>query len=425
MQPASGRRALSGLANKLHPQLPLTNRQSQHLLTLLTTSFRDHLDREYPVSVPDSSSFKHVQTPPLKQDGRNSQPSSQSSASTHIDSILNNPLFSTRPRRKSNSLDAREALRDPLGWFKAQIATGAATFRDAELCMEMWEKAAGAPGMLQAHPNTDRPGFVIAQWLQNSGEDCSKEFVNSERSLLLTKLVPVMLAEGVNKPLWQWLKRKPELRVQETGLDASRVLAFRTQLLKLMVASKLASEPTLDPALAIFRRAGRYLTMPDYDFTNKILQPTGANIVRHIFTNSTNGASEELYDSLLQSVTSWSSGPISAAIQSILWLHHPTRPTAAPGLAFLRDPKGAIVTKSRNMSNSKRQLLVQLCLGVAQKLLSDQKLVDAQFVMGFTQQNFPDFVLSHVPSKNHYREHKMVRAEERGNLEMLNQLLPG
>ena len=48
MQSATGKRVLSTLASKIHPQLPLSPRESQQLLSLLTQSFRAHLDREHP-----------------------------------------------------------------------------------------------------------------------------------------------------------------------------------------------------------------------------------------------------------------------------------------------------------------------------------------------------------------------------------------
>src|SRR5690348_15716553 len=104
MQSAASKRVLSTLASKIHPQLPLSPRESQQLLTLLTTSFRAHLDREHPL--PESSQNRHTQKPTGSNARRASSPaqatSSYASATQHIDSILTNPLFAVKPRRRGS-----------------------------------------------------------------------------------------------------------------------------------------------------------------------------------------------------------------------------------------------------------------------------------------------------------------------------------
>ncbi|KAF2785578.1 hypothetical protein K505DRAFT_330922 [Melanomma pulvis-pyrius CBS 109.77] len=427
MQSPPGRRALSGLASKLHPQLPLSNRQSQHLLTLLTTSFRDHLDREHPVAAPDPSTTK-LALPPPPSPSPHSTParaeSSHSSASSHLESILTNPLFATRPRRRgSNPSDIREALQDPLSWFNAEIAAGTANIHTAISTLEMlWRAAAQIqPGTPQRLHSDTKPGTRMAEWLRYSGQDTSTEFV--ERFQLISKLVPLLLEEGKPAPIWRWFKHSPESRMKETGLDAARVLAFRVQVLKLMVTSKLASEPTMDQALAIFIRAFKYLDTPEYGLTSKVLQPTGAILVRHILANPATHVAPELYHFFLHSSSVWA-GSWSAAIQSILWLHHPSKATAGPGLSYLRDPKGAAL-HLRGASPTRRKLLVQLCLGVAQRLVQEHSLAEAQIAIAFARDNFPDLVLSKVATTDHHSESHAARVREQGNLHLLDQLLPG
>lgn len=430
MQPAPGRRALSGLASKIHPQLPLSKRQSQNLLTLLTTSFRDHLDREHPVSVSDRSNTKYDKTVPPRQPRRNSTParaeSSQFAASSHIESILTNPLFATRPRRRSSvSSDAREVLGDPLSWFNDQIALGTANVEKALACLDMVNRAATHTQNDQSQKAQDEQKLAsrIAEWLRFSGQDASKEFVDQEHSPLVKRLVPLLMGEGDMVPMWRWLKVSPAQRMVETGLDQKRVTAFRTQVLKLMVASKLASEPTIDAALQIFLRAFHSLSVSDYKTPSKMFQPVGASLVKHILANTTACVSLDLYQSFLASSNVWP-GTFSTAIQSLLWLNHPSKPSAGPGLAYIQDPNGA-AAHIQGATITRRRLLVQLCLGVANQLIADDNLKEAQIAIAFTQDNFPDLVLSKHSSNDRHETDRIAKSRERENLQMLDRLSLG
>jgi len=428
MQPAPGRRALSGLASKLHLQLPLNQRQSQQLLALLTTSFREHLDREHPVAVSEPASTEHSGPAlPPKRPRRSSAPSSQSFASTHIESILTNPLFAVPPRRRgSNPLDAREVLRDPLAWFDSEIASGNATVQRAVTCVEMWEKATAIqarPAALQQLHSQGKPGTKIAEWLRTSGEETSKHFVDQERHLLLAKMVPLLLQENETAPIWRWFVRSPEVRMKETGLDMTRVQAFRIQVLKLMISSKLASESTIDGALTTFLQAVKMLESKSHGMTTKVLQPSGSSLIVHILANPTTGVSIDLYGSFLKSIEKWT-GLWSKAIESILWLNHPSKPNAAPGLAYIKDPRGAL-TQVQGTSLTRRRLLVQLCLGVAHQLLAEHKIADSQIAMEFAQNNFPELVLRKTASRNHILEQKEREEKQRHSNHILNQLVPG
>jgi hypothetical protein len=435
MQPAPGRRALSGLASRLHPQLPLSKRQSQNLLTLLTTSFRDHLDREHPVSAPDRSSnsnntTKHGLTSPPTHARRNSTParaeSSQFAASSHIESILTNPLFATRPRRRSaTSSDAREVLRDPLSWFNDQIALGTANVEKALTSLDMVNRATAQTQADKSQKAQDETKLAsrIAEWLRFSGQDASKEFVDQDHSPLVKRLVPLLMGEDNTAPMWRWLKTTPAQRIVETGLDPKRVLAFRTQVLKLMVTSKLASEPTIDAALDIFLHAFHHLGILEHKVPSKIFQPVGASVVKHILANPTAGVSVDRYQSFLASSNIWP-GTFSTAIQSLLWLNHPSKPSAGPGLAYIQDPNGA-AAHVQGATMTRRRLIVQLCLGVANQLIAEDNLREAQIAISFTQDNFPDLVLSKHSSTDRHETDRIAKAKERGNLQMLDRLSLG
>ena len=120
MQSTVGQRALSTLAKKLHPQLPLTPRESQQLLSLLTTSFRTHLDREHPVEAQTPNARKAV-----SNEDREAlhTTSSAALASQHIDAVLSNPLFAVKPSRRGSEAAVSDILKNPMGWFTNEVAT--------------------------------------------------------------------------------------------------------------------------------------------------------------------------------------------------------------------------------------------------------------------------------------------------------------
>jgi hypothetical protein len=316
-------------------------------------------------------------------------------------------------------------LGDPLSWFNDQIALGIANVEKALTCLDMVNRAAAQTQADKSHnaQHESKLALRVAEWLRFSGQDASKEFVDQEHSPLLKRLVPLLMAEGHTAPMWRWLKISPAQRMLDTGLDPKRVLAFRTQVLNLMVASKLASESTIDAALEIFLRAFDHFGILDYKVSYKVLQPVGASIVKHILANPTTGVSADLYQSFLASSNVWP-GTFSKAIQSLLWLNHPSKPSAGAGLAYIQDPNGA-ATHIQGATMTRRRLVVQLCLGVANRLIAEDNLKEAQIAIAFTQDNFPDLVLSKYSSTDRHETDRIAKSRERENLQMLDRLSLG
>lgn len=428
MQSTASRRTFSALASKIHPQLPLSPRESQQLLNLLTTSFRAHLDREHPVPLPEDTRLDRkpaapklrTNAPPIRVD------SSYSSAAHHLDSILRNPLLATRPQRRGSEPAAVDVLKDPLGWFLDQIATGAANIPKADMCLEVLQRmeSGAEPGSLAKAEDERKPGAVIAAWLRSSGLDTSKEFLdppalpNGPRRRLINRLVPQLLSEGEQAPLWHWFTRSPEQLAQKADLDAPRIQAFRTQVLVQMVSSSQTC--SRDEALAIFLRAFDMMQAGEGGLTKKILQPAGACLVNHIVAQPQMWSTPALYESFLRSSQDWL-GAWSRVVQSMLYLYHPTKPTAHPGFSLIQSPGALLYAAS---STSRRQFLVRLCLGVAHELLAEEKFDQAQIAMDFTRDHFADIVLSRVPIDDRQAATRARAQKEKENLEMLDRLLP-
>ncbi|KAH8706932.1 hypothetical protein GQ44DRAFT_743454 [Phaeosphaeriaceae sp. PMI808] len=420
MQSAAGQRALSSLASKLHPQVPLSPRESQQLLTLLTTSFRAHLDRAHPIP-----EHRHAQ----KQTGslvpRSSSPirapSSHVAATRHIDSILTNPLFAVKPRRRASESAAVDVLRDPVGWFVDQIATGAATLPNAALCLDLLDVA---PETSSRRHNGKSFASVLAEWLRSSGLDQSRGFVDvhilrqtfGKKSL--QKLITLLFAEGEVASPWRWFIRSQEQRIKETNLDAKQVLAFRQALLWAMAS--IQGNKNLGQGISIFMQAFRMIEVEGHEQAYDVIRPAGAHLINRIISASDTAIEPALYHTFLLSSRKWS-GNWNQAVESMLWLHHPTQRSASPGLDFLRDPTGAIAHVQSK--TSRRHFLVQLCLGVARQLLEEERHAEAQVAMQFTKEHFADLVLSKTPVVAPQTKSRQTDLTEKQNLELLDQLV--
>ncbi|KAF2687228.1 hypothetical protein K458DRAFT_295912 [Lentithecium fluviatile CBS 122367] len=421
---SAGRRALSTLASKLHPPLPLTPRESEQLLQLLTTSFRTHLDREHPINTPETGD-RARNTAARNECG----PSSHGLATQHIDSILTHPLLAHKPQRRVSESAAVDVIRNPLGWFLDQVALGTANIAKAAICLHILRGDLDKGGDWLRTVNEGKAASAMADWLQTSGVDTSKEFLdkmNMSKSFdrgSINSLVPMLLAEGNQAPLWRWFTRSTEQRMEETGLDALKIQSWRMQLLSDMVNSARAI--SLDLAFSIFLRAHGMAMKGQYGLAPKVLQPAGARIANQIIghpkLSRADVCSVGLYDAFLLSTSDWRN-TWSKAVRAMLYLRHPTKPSADPGLAFIKDPKGASFPRV-NGTEQRRRTMVQLCLGVAQQLLAEERFSDAQVAMNFAKEHYPDFVLSESPSTPRPTSTR-AKQEERRNLDMLNRLLP-
>ncbi|KAJ4377873.1 hypothetical protein N0V83_000703 [Neocucurbitaria cava] len=422
---AASKRLLSTLASKIHPQLPLSPRESQQLLNLLTTSFRAHLDREHPLNLPESSRPRAQQRPAGSNGQRSPSPtratSSYASATRHMDSILSNPLFAIRPHRSTSEPAAVDVLRDPMTWFLHEIAIGAADLPKAAMCLEVLANTAteASPGLRDGRT----PASILAEWLKTSGLDCSKQFLefcvtkDGKSSVFLQRLVKLLLADGQAEAPWRWFIRSNEKRINETGIDHGKAMTFKKQLLARMVSDEATT--SLDKGMATFLQAFRIAQVSGHGSAYTILKPAGAQLVNRIISNPDQSRDLGLYQSFLQSCQLWL-GSWSSAVEPMLWLHHPDQSSAQPGLRFIQAPTGAI-TFAKTTRQSQRRFLVQLCLGVARQLMEQERYAEAQIAMEFTKEHFADIVLSKVPVVQQTTSRSKERME-RKNLELLEGL---
>jgi hypothetical protein len=290
------------------------------------------------------------------------------------------------------------------------------------MCLEVLEKTTREkPSSLR---NGKSHASVLVEWLQTSGLDTSKQFLDmsvlkSERgSKFLDRLVALLVAEGETTALWRWLIRSNEQRAKDTGLDVARIATFRQQLLAKMVVFE--ANASLRSGLSAFMQAFRLVQNAGYEAAYGILRPAGGHLVNRIISNADHSLEPELYQSFLLSSPHWL-GEWSGAVESMLWLHHPSERSALPGHQFIQSPAGAI--KFVKSSRSRRNFLVQLCLGVARQLMEQEDFAEAQTVMEFAKEHFADIVLpKQAVIEQEHAESSRVR-RERKNLQLLDRLV--
>jgi len=180
--------SLKSLAAKFHPQLPLSQRESQRLLTALTTSFRKHLDEAHPrhdqkvsSDSPDSIGNGTGST------ARGLPSSSAALADKHLASVLTNPLLA-RAQSATQSLSNHDRVlaeiqadrtRDPIAILEEYHAKGAATIQIATLCLrEALDRLHQISEVKQRQVELAeaKPGKRVLYWLWNSEQYQTDEF---------------------------------------------------------------------------------------------------------------------------------------------------------------------------------------------------------------------------------------------------------
>lgn len=421
--PTLGQRALSTLAKKLHPQLPLTPRESQQLLNLLTTSFRTHLDREHPVHA------THNPRAPFTRANYalpSQNISSAASASRHMDTVLNHPLLALKPSRRSSESAASQLLTDPLSWFVNEIATANATLSQAAMVLDVLDTLDKQTPSQTSQLHTGRTaGAVIGDWLQSSGLDASSDFLDmcfvksnvKKPSTFLSRLVPVLMADGKEQLLWKWFSNP-----SSHGLKPAHVFSFKQQLLRRMVA--VEAQQGLHQAIALFTKACHMIDEhPDKPWGQ--LGPAGQYLVQAIMSKSTAAVDHSLYNVFRRSVRLWAPSKWAQAVDSMLCLHHPDKPSARPALQFIQNPTGAATYAAAKPAQ--RRYIVHISLALARQLLEEERYEDAHSVMAFAKQYFSDLVLD-LPTQQKQTVNpqssntRKPTSHEETNLELLNRL---
>lgn len=376
--------SLRSLTSKIHQPLPLNPRESQKLLSLLKASFRRQLDREHPGT---SSAQAH-------------------DTHHHLHSILTNPLFSVKSRKRGSSLgaridgnhgtleDAQLFVRQPVDHFKEQVAAGTATLNIAKQYLQAQYKSAAASSDLEMTNSLkfSAAGSTVLSWLWSSGLEGSNAFLFDHE--LVAAVMPFLVAEGRHAIAWRLLRRLQTALESGQATAASDVtdLGRSTAYVFLqLIRSEIKFGGGLNAAIKCFlhHTGDGPSASPVHTDPRAHLRvtcgPAGKYLAHALVRRSADTVLDVgLYDDLVQRIGAWTPNSI---FRPLLLLHHPVRPDSAPALRHFR----SLSPKSLQTRTLKKRLsMVQICLDSASLLLSQGRQGDAIWVMEFVQKLCPE-----------------------------------
>ncbi|KAG9822842.1 hypothetical protein KCU68_g16492, partial [Aureobasidium melanogenum] len=165
MKASSVQQAFKSLTSRIHPQLPLSERESKRLLNALTSSFRSHLDHHHNHDAAASVTSASASTQhPL---------SSSTATDRHLASILTNPLL-TKPVHQQLKAKSKH----PIALFEDQVAAGRANLPSARLCLEAFRTSLSSlpPAQVKDHIARYAAGSRALRWLWTSAHTRSLSF---------------------------------------------------------------------------------------------------------------------------------------------------------------------------------------------------------------------------------------------------------
>ncbi|KAI4167862.1 MAG: hypothetical protein LQ343_006876 [Gyalolechia ehrenbergii] len=375
------------LTSKLHQPLPLNNRESQKLMTLLNDSFKRNLDRQYPPGLADS---KH-------------------SPDDHFNALLRNPLFGSKKiryaspstRRAGDSQDAvpvRDlmfAAKEPVEYFKQQVATGVANMKSAKFALDSQKKKALASASIDAKDNmkSSEIGSIMLNWLWASGQYDRLDFLRDRD--FVAQLIPFLVVEGQYRPIWEWLQRSRTVSISETPTHEAWVSLQKSigTMVRHLVKSEANYGQGLQSAMQMFltNYKALRLSVPESSFPTLSMNnlPAGAYLLSKWGSErlSTN-LEPSIIDKFDISVVSWASPRLSAPFRALIQLLHPQKPNG-PAVARLITGLESLVT---NLSRTERIIVVRVGLKAVEVLLAQDSLKEAAQVMKALQTRFPSDV---------------------------------
>lgn len=412
-------RPLSSLSHfKIHQPLPLNPRESKQLLNLLTTSFRQQLDREHG-SLDADNEIKPESTPKntltTKRKRTNSQSGSIRPTDHHLHSILSNPLFargSTKQAAKAPGLS-----RDPLDVFDEACARGLMTLEYARACLVAKKRAITQSSALSIADGMKDSGASakVLKWMSDNGMIRAEVFL--QRRAFIAILIEYVVAEGSGDIVWMWTKeafQRNSIKLGRAEKQSERDLAVH--LLHNLVKAQAASSLTLDSAYQTIAKAQVQLQRLDIK-PRSFLSHAGCWLSHETCMRISNHlpATDTIYNLFIEAVPSFTA--CEDLHLAHLYLHHPTKPSASKAIKYL------VKIESSTRSQSSTELkspwrIISIGLDAAKLLLEQHQYVDAKWVMKFLQEKYPQELGLDAQTS---RDYEMAKAEAY-SLELLQSL---
>jgi hypothetical protein len=374
---------------KIHQPLPLNPRESQQLLNILTTSFRQHLDREHPPFRTDNAARPHPQNPTAsKPRRRRNSDFTAHPTDQHLHSLLANPLFSLSPGGK-------ESKSDPMEIFDQAVAKGMMDTQYAYTCLIKVKRDIIQSPVLNIRDGMKESGagLKVLKWLVSSGTANNNEFLKHKGFPGL--LMQFLVAEGLQEASWTWIKRALEGRPDINKLEGFARLEARQQaiqpLMLLLSAEAMGTAVSLDNAYLCLSRAAGYFKSASIIEMRPFLGPPGLFLVHSTIFGTHEPSNESNFESFLSLV------PVISKDSEYYFAHlnvlHPTKPTPDFALNYLlkhmdSSPESLQAIDGTAESKQNRSQ-IQFCLDTAKLLLETKRFGEAHWVMDLLRTHYP------------------------------------
>ena len=374
MKASSVQQAFKSLTSRIHPQLPLSERESQRLLNALTSSFRTHLEHQHHDAPASASSTSVPAQRPL---------SSATATDLHLASILTNPLLS-KPVQQQLKAKAKH----PVALFEDQVAAGRANLSSARLCLEAFRTSLSSlpPAQVNDHITRYAAGSRALRWLWTSARTHDLSFARDAH--FCNQLAYFLIHEGKDAALWELIDTPVAISANLTAKEAS--LRKGLLLVAIVKTHLSAPHPSLESALSAFFQAVDASQSSHASVSHAGVYLTQALVKLKSFSDS----EVALYDQFMHAIPRWSKKHPDRAVYRIanLALHHPTTPSADPALDFIRLQLRPLASHPfLNPTTAFQKSTVFAFFFDSVKLLQKQEhFDDALWVMEFMQQRFPD-----------------------------------
>lgn len=352
---------LKSLASKLHPQLPLSPKESHRLLTALTSSFRKQLDEAHPWQARDDDSRPATASEPAATPGHHAlHTSSVAFADRHLASVLTNPLLAKANGGNQATLNydsARQELeqhpdKDPISLLEKYQQKGAATVPIADLCLRTFlASLEELPEDIRRKRVVEyRAGVRTLRWLWHSDVHKTNAFVDDRK--FIGALVTMLIEEDEEQFLWSWLRLDARLGTptQKPAAppmwNANHVWRWKDFMLRLIILRRHQNDDgaSMNAVLKTYFKAVDLHLAISKDRTRNFL-PLGASvnaINNRIFNNrSLNQAWDvKLYDRYIETMDlseDHNHPHVSEYKKAILKLVHPRHPSPLPMYTCVRE----------------------------------------------------------------------------------------
>ncbi|RDW94488.1 hypothetical protein BP5796_00251 [Coleophoma crateriformis] len=382
---------LSALQRLFDPPapLPLDPRESKKLLTLLTTSFRNQLNREHDSFNLDtrptgrtSKAQQNDNTPsPRRRRASDGDLAARHKTALHLESVLTNPLFKHVPEKVSTST----GVKDPMVTFDRAVGRGLMELKYAKGCLIAKKNLITESPCLSIRDamKESGAGLKVLNWLISSGTSNDLQFLKDLEFRRI--LLEFMVAEDLQHVAWAWLRR--EVQQYRIG-NLESVRAF-SKLLSALVRAEVVCSGNLDEAFLCISRVGELCVGLSKLEQIKLLGDASTILQHKIIQRAHRITSVQAYESFVKASQFRQADP--AYHKAVFELYHPFAPNAASALAFFKAELNLQTPSNSVSKTAKVESKKYILLGIetANYLFQTQQDRNAEWIMARLQRDYP------------------------------------